>query len=202
MSGLALFRVRLARSSARLGSVEGSVLVAWLEANSISPDQLGSGLGSAWLGIRRGSARGSIRFGSVVRLLGAGSAQLDAGLVLARGLARRSSSIGSAMSGVTPARTKVEARHSAQLCSKLGSASRLGDRLGVRLGVQLGFTRSPRYSELDSRLGWASVRGSDRGSTWSSGFRSARGLTRYLLEYSARGRLGTWLVLAEPRAHF
>ena len=157
---------------------------------------------SAQLGSEFGAAQPEARFGSVVRLLGSGSAQLDAGLVLARGLARRSSSIGSAKSGVTPARTRVEARHSAQLCSKLGSASRLGDRLGVRLGVQLGLTRSPRYSELDSRLGWASVRGSDRGSTWSSGFRSARGLARYLLEYSARGRLGTWLVLAEPRAHF
>ena len=83
----------------------------------------------------------------MVRFSGAGSAQLEADLVLARSLARRSLRIGSAKSGVTPARTRVEARYSGQLCSKLGSASQLGDRLGVRFGVQLGLTRSPRDSE-------------------------------------------------------
>ena len=83
----------------------------------------------------------------MVRFSGAGSAQLEADLILARSLARRSLMIYSAKSGVTPARTRVEARYSGQLCSKLGSASQLGDRLGVLFGVQLGLTRSPRDSE-------------------------------------------------------
>ena len=91
-------------------------------------------------------------------VLGAGSAQLEADLVLARSLARRSLRL-VRLSGVTPARTRAEARYSGQLCSKLGSASR--GRLGVRFGVQLGLTRSPRDSEApspeessESELGW------------------------------------------------
>ena len=80
------------------------------------------------------------QFVSVDSVLRSGSAlQLEAELVLAR-MARRSSMIG-------PARTRLQARYSAQLCSKLGLVSQFEDRLGVRLGAQLGLTR-----RLSSRL--------------------------------------------------
>ena len=94
--------------------------------------------GSAQLSSEFGSAQLEARFGSVVRFSGAGSVQLEAELVSTRNLARRSSRFGSTKSGVTLARIRVEAWYSVQLCSKLGSASRLWDRLGVRHGVQLG----------------------------------------------------------------
>ena len=102
------------------------------------------------LSLVRNSARLSSRLDSDPWFGSRGLAQLEAELVLARSLTRRSSRIGSGKSGVTPARTRVEARYSAQLCSKLGSASRLGDRFGVRVGVQLGLTRSPPDSEAPS----------------------------------------------------
>ena len=90
------------------------------------------------------SAQISSEFGSVqieAQFVWVDSAlQLEAELVLARILARRSSMIG-------PARTRLQARYSAQLCSKLGSVSQFEDRLGVRLGTQLGLTR-----RLSSRL--------------------------------------------------
>ena len=107
----------------------------------------------AWDSVQLSSEFGSVQieaqYVSVDSVLGSGSAlQLEAELVLARSLARRSSMIG-------PARTRLQARYSAQLCSKLGSVSQFEDRLGVRLGAQLG---SPRDFELRSRLGSASVR--------------------------------------------
>ena len=89
----------------------------------------------------------------MIRFSGSGSApRLEAELVLAGSLTRRSSRIGSA-------RTRLEARYPAQLCSKLGSASRLGDRLGVRLGAQFGLTRrlsSRPGAPLEARLGLGS----------------------------------------------
>ena len=96
---------------------------------------------SAQLSSEFGSVQIEAQFVSVDSVLGSGSAlQLEAELVLARSLARRSSMIG-------PARTRLQARYSAPLCSKLGSVSQFEDRLGVRLGAQLGLTR-----RLSSRL--------------------------------------------------
>ena len=96
---------------------------------------------SAQLSSKFGSVQIETQFVSVDSVLGSGSAlQLEAELVWARSLARRRSMIG-------PARTNLQARYSAQLCSKLGSGSQFEDRLGVRLGAQLGLTR-----RLSSRL--------------------------------------------------
>ena len=90
---------------------------------------------SAQLSSEFGSVQIEAQFVSVDSVLGSGSAlQFEAELVLARSLARRSSMIG-------PARTRLQARYSAQLCSKLESVSQFEDRLGVRLGAQLGLTR-------------------------------------------------------------
>ena len=89
---------------------------------------------SAQLSSELGSVQIEAQFVSVDSVLGSGSVlQLEAELVLARSLARRNSMIG-------PARTRLQAGYSAQLCSKLGSVSQFEDRLGVRLGAQLGLT--------------------------------------------------------------
>ena len=96
---------------------------------------------SAQLSSEFGSVQIEAQFVSVDSVLGSGSApQLEAELVLARSLARRSSMIG-------PARPRLQARYSAQLFSKLGSVSQFEDRLGVQLGAQLGLTK-----RLSSRL--------------------------------------------------
>ena len=128
VSGSALFRVGLARRSARLGSVLPSIrylLFGW-KLNSINPDQV---INLAWDSAQLSSEFGSVQieaqFVWVDSVLGSGSAlQLEAELVLARSLARRS--------------------------LMAWSLVRLG--LGSRLGTLLSFIRSlDRY--LSSRIG-------------------------------------------------
>ena len=122
VSHSALFGAGLARSLAQLGSVltsiDYSLLVSKLSV--ISPDQLDSRFGSAQLGDRFGSVRFSCfaPFGSKLS-----SSWLKVWLGEARGFVRLNTSI-------RPARTRLERRYSAKLCSKLRPASRFGDWLG------------------------------------------------------------------------
>ena len=125
VSHSALFGAGLARSLAQLGSVltsgasgHYSLLVSKL--NVISPDQLDSRFGSAQLGDRFCSVRFSCLAPFCSKL---SSSWLKVWLGEARGFVRLNSSM-------TPARTRLERRYSAKLCSKLRSASRLGDWLG------------------------------------------------------------------------
>ena len=122
VSHSALFGAGLARSLAQLGSVLTSVHYSLLvsKLNVISPDQLDLRFGSAQLGDRFGSVRFSCfaPFGSKLS-----SSWLKVWLGVVRRFVRLNSSI-------RPARTRLESRYSARLCSKLRSASRLGDWLG------------------------------------------------------------------------
>ena len=141
VSSSALFRVGLARRSARLGSVLPRFGTCCLAGSLTRLTLINLVWDSAQLSSEFGSVQIEAQFVSVDSVLGSGSAlQLEAELVLARSLARRSSMI-------DPARTRLQARYSAQLCSKLGSVSQFEVRLGVRLGAQLGLTR-----RLSSRL--------------------------------------------------
>ena len=119
VSHSALFGAGLARSLAQVGSVLTSVHYSLLvsKLNEISPDQLDSRFGSAQLGDLFGSVRLSCLapFGSKLS-----SSWPKVWLGEARGFVRLNSSI-------RPARTRLESRYSAKLCSKLRSASRLGD---------------------------------------------------------------------------
>ena len=203
MNGSALVRAGLSRSSARLGSVLTSVRYALPGSKYI--DQLGSELGSAWIGIRLNSARGPIRLGSV-RLSGVGSTRLEAELILARCLARRSSRIGSAKlryrsgpaqtktrgsilgSALFEARICIWARGSA-LCSTLSSAL-----LNSKTPRRIRSSARPRFGAgLEVRLGArleASLEAQD--SAWLCSD-SAR-LRNWLDAHSAWARLGTQLV--------
>ena len=130
MSGSALFGVDLARSTALIGSVlitvryllPGSKLNDWYRSTWLGARLFGSGFGLAQLGVRFGSVRFGYR--GLARLGSKLSSLLEAWLGEVRGLVQLNS-------GIRPVQTRLEARYSAQLCSKLGSASRLGDRLGV-----------------------------------------------------------------------
>ena len=122
VSHSALFGAGLARSLAQLGSVLTSVHYSLLvsKLTVISPDQLDSTFGSAQLGDRFGLVRSSCLAPFCSKL---SSSWLKVWLGEARGFVRLNSSM-------TPARTRLERRYSAKLCSKLRSASRLGDWLG------------------------------------------------------------------------